>query len=300
MPSTEAHHADVEPYTLHPSVRPLVILGAARSGTKFLRGLLEASSACAAVPHGVNFVWRQGSHGDVHDAVPPASYSPETIRSIRKTLLRLSDAPHLPSTRFLVERTCANTLRLPAVHAVLPDARYLHIVRDGRDVAASAYEHWTKSPSVLHRLRKLMAAPHAGWRFAIRRLTQRLSASAPATGWGPHYPGMQADLQQYSTAEVCALQWIACVEACQHDLHALIRPDRYHTLHYEDLVTDASTLRNVCSFLDLPDSSAVLRRYRQTVRADAIGRWKRTLPPATGQRIQARLAPTLEQLGYSL
>ena len=38
----------------------------------------------------------------------------------------------------MVEKTCANTLRLPFVDKVLPEARYLHIVRDGVDVVASA------------------------------------------------------------------------------------------------------------------------------------------------------------------
>jgi hypothetical protein len=296
MPASNSNQLDKEPYSLQQGVRPVVILGAARSGTKFLRGLLEASSACAAIPHGVNFVWRRGHHDAAHDAVPPTAYSSDNIRLIRKTLLRLSRAARFPDIRFIVERTCANTLRLPAVHAVLPDARYLHIVRDGRDVAASAYEQWTTSPSLRHRFRKLIAAPREGLRFVTRWLTRRISSSG---GWGPHYPGMRADLQKYSTIEVCALQWKACVETCQNDLVSLLPPTRYLTIRYEQLVKDVGTIREVCSFLEISDSSAVLDRYRNTVRADSVERWKRTLAPRTRERIQTILAPTLKRLEYS-
>jgi len=287
-----------EPYSLREGVRPLVILGAARSGTKFLRQLLATSSACVAVAHGLNHVWRPTAHHHPHDAVLPDSYTPAARRSIRKTILRLSEYHAAPDARFVIERTCANTLRLPAVHAVLPDARYVHIVRDGRDVAASAWEQWSQSPSLLHQLRKLISAPRAGWRYATRRLADRsLRTSVPA-GWGPHYPGMEQDMQQYATAEVCGLQWAACVETCQDGLASLVPASRALTIRYERLVTDPDTVQALCQFIDLPDSLAVLNRYRRTVRADSIGRWKRTFDPPTMQRVHSHIKATLQRLNY--
>lgn len=299
MPIPASFQVD-EPPSLQAGVRPLVILGAARSGTKFLRDLLASSSACAAVPHGLNFVWRRGAHAPLHDAVPPAAYSAEAHQHIRTTLLHLSGIERDASIRFLVERTCANTLRLPAVHAVLPDARYIHIVRDGRDVAASAYEQWTQTPSLLHRLRKLISAPGAGWRYVKHQLTTRSFRSQTSTGWGPHYPGMADDLQKHSIAEVCALQWKVCVETCRRDLASLVPAERYHTVHYENLVRETDAVRRLCRFANLPDPSSVLDRYHQTVRADSIGRWTRTFDAPTARRVQSLLASTLHHLGYSV
>ncbi len=299
MSISQSRVAEPEPYSLRAGVRPLVILGAARSGTKFLRHLLGASAACTAVPHGLNFVWREGAPTHSHDAIPAEAYSATVRQSIRKTVLRLAGASSPSDVRFVVERTCANTLRLPAVHTVFPDARYIHIVRDGRDVAASASEQWAQSPALLPRIRKWFAAPGAAWRHAKRRFTSSTRSAPTSTGWGPHYPGMEDDLQQFTAAEVCALQWRACIEACQRDRAPLIPADRFFTVRYEELVTDPEIVVRLCACIDLPDPSAVLDRYRQTVRCDSIGRWKRTFNPVTAGRVQARIASTLQHLGYA-
>ena len=47
----------------------------------------------------------------------------------------------------VVEKSVSNTLRVRFVDAVFPDAQYVVIVRDGRDVAASARAQWSTRSS---------------------------------------------------------------------------------------------------------------------------------------------------------
>jgi hypothetical protein len=46
------------------------VIGAARSGTKFLRDVIGASPYAAVVPYDVNYVWRGGNEGFPDDALP--------------------------------------------------------------------------------------------------------------------------------------------------------------------------------------------------------------------------------------
>src|SRR5262249_30900513 len=52
-----------------------------------------------------------------------------------RALGRIADAR--PGAKFLVEKTPDHGLHLPLIHALFPDAAVVHLLRDGRDVAAS-------------------------------------------------------------------------------------------------------------------------------------------------------------------
>ena len=126
------------PYSLRPGLRPLIILGAPRSGTKLLRSLLGRSRNCTTIPYGINHVWRLGCSPDAPDRRLSSDGTAQRARQIRSHLLDLAEAHDTPASGYLVEKTCANTLRVPFVGQILPDARFIHILRDGRDAAVSA------------------------------------------------------------------------------------------------------------------------------------------------------------------
>ncbi|MFO7608153.1 MAG: sulfotransferase, partial [Candidatus Krumholzibacteriia bacterium] len=118
---------------------PVVIIGAARSGTKILRSMLAAHPSLSAVPFDINYVWMARHQGRRDDELVAADATPAACRFIREYLGNFA----APGTR-VVEKTVGNTLRVPFVDRVFPDAVYIHLVRDGRDVAASARVQWRK------------------------------------------------------------------------------------------------------------------------------------------------------------
>ena len=277
---------------------PVVLLGAARSGTKLLRDCLALDPRIAKVPHDINYVWRLGNEELTHDELAPSDLTPQATVRIRGHLARFAADRHL-----VVEKTVSNCLRVPFVAAVLPEARYVHLVRDGRDVAESVERQWLAKPDWLGMLRKartfpMLQSPGYAVRYAeatMRRATGRADRKAV---WGPRYAGMDADLATEDLLTVCARQWARCVERTMEGL-AMIAPERVHTVRYETFVTDpVSTLSQVGSFLGVDFDLATVERVASTASASYIGKGVETFGASGHERALAALIPCLGVLGY--
>ena len=93
------------------------LIGAARSGTKILRDVLAAAAGVGKVPYDVNFVWTHG-HSLPHDVLPPEVISERQRRFVTGYLDRYADGP----SPVVIEKTVGNSLRVPYLHAMFPDA----------------------------------------------------------------------------------------------------------------------------------------------------------------------------------
>lgn len=283
--------------SLPPNLRPLIILGAARSGTKLLRNLLARSTDCLVIPNSLNELWRTGMPNTASDRRSAADATPHLRAQIQSTLLTFVDQEPETSQLYLVEKTCANTLRVPFVNAILPNAHFIHILRDGRDVAVSAREKWTEGPSLNDLLRKLRTTVRSNplslvW-HAQNWWTGR---DAKLSSWGPRYPGMSDDLQTRTLLEVCARQWRACVTTCLDDLQE-ISSDRVTTLKYEALVSDRTTLSRLLETLNLTESAPeICEYYDATVHQNSLGRWRRNLTAEERERLDDCLDPFLDRV----
>ena len=69
---------------------PVFIIGAARSGTKFLRDVLAASPEVACVPYDVNYIWRYKNENYPHDALAVESITKKIKFSIRHNIYSVS------------------------------------------------------------------------------------------------------------------------------------------------------------------------------------------------------------------
>lgn len=281
---------------------PIVILGAARSGTKFLRGVLASARGHVATPFDSNHIWRIGNASTADDELDPASISDRTARTIRDGLWKV--ATHDGATRggVLVEKTVSNSLRPAFVDRVLPGARYVLLIRDGRDVVESTYRMWLEPPDTGGLKRKLVslplrAAPYAAW-YGLNMAMGKLRGRGVGV-WGVRYRGIAADLERLSVPEVCARQWQACVEsslAFAREMPA----SRFIQVRYEDLVADPSALDPVADFLQLgPAGRERLREeLRRTIRAPERSRWTETFDESTREKVLGIIAPLQHQLGY--
>ena len=63
--------------------RPIILLGAARSGTKILRSILGSHPRLSVVPYDINYVWTMGNFGLGHDEQEPSDLKPEIRDFIR-------------------------------------------------------------------------------------------------------------------------------------------------------------------------------------------------------------------------
>ena len=280
--------------------RPIIILGAARSGTKFLRDTLNASRTLAATPYDLNFVWRTGNESFPSDALTVDLFRPDVGDRIVRGLRRAAGLGADDSRR-LVEKTVSNALRVDYVERVFPGADFIHIVRDGRDVTASSMTQWQRPVDLRYLARKLRSFPLSNYRYAFWYLANRLRWR-PGTGqepvWGVRYPGIETDLSSHPLAVVCAKQWLSCVRAVQRARQENAGL-RIREIRYEELIASESSVSSLAEWLALPDVDRVMERYRATVRPGSGSSWQALVPERDTGAVLTQIEPMLHELGYA-
>ena len=144
-------------------VRPIFILGAARSGTTMLGAILGSAKGCLATPESqflTNLVagasWPGGIlypdvarsglardyrfriWGVAEDAIFSGLEAPIKLRCVlERLILAYSVQRGGGEVEVWVDHTPGSLFILPHLAEVFPDARFLHLVRDGRAVGAS-------------------------------------------------------------------------------------------------------------------------------------------------------------------
>lgn len=278
---------------------PVVIIGAPRSGTNMLRDVITTHPRLVTWPcDEINYIWRHGNRSWPTDEIPAGRATPRVKDFIRDSFTSLSKR-HWEAD-FLVEKTCANSLRVPFVDAVLPDARYLFLVRDGRDVLASAMERWTGDADLVYLLKKARYVPVAdlpyyGSRFFINRVRRLMSRERQAPSWGPRFEGMDDVIADGGLPAVCAAQWSRCVDLAQAALED-IGPDRVLTLRYEDIAANpGGEMGRVATFLGIDPSAMKVG----SVSTKSVGRWKQSVNERDLEIGMRYMQPTLSRLGYA-
>lgn len=282
--------------------RPIIIIGAPRSGTNMLRDALMSLPGIATWPcDEINYLWRHGNLMYPSDEFPRALARPSVCRYMRRQFAWV-ERRYAATT--VVEKTCANSLRVPFVDAVLPEARYLFIRRDGLDVVGSAMERWRAPldiPYVAHKARfvPLTDLPYYGGRYLWHRVHRLVSAEGRLATWGPVLDDMSAILRNHPLDEVCALQWQRCVDQARDALEVMA-PDRWLEIRYEAFVRDPEReLQRVVSFLGHGMSDQARHAATSGIRVDSVGRGREALDDDAARRIGHLVGHTLERFGYA-
>jgi hypothetical protein len=168
-----------------------------------------------------------------------------------------------------VEQTPETAFVAPAVRLALPEARLVHIIRDGRDVVASLLERgWLSSGR--------SGGDDAGLPYGAR----------------PRFwvePERRDEFEAATDLRRAIWAWRRYVEA------ALREPDAF-TVRYELLADDLpGVARDLAAFLDTPSDplAAALGAFSSR----SIGRFRRDLLPAQLEEIEEEAGSLLEALG---
>jgi hypothetical protein len=271
--------------------QPLILIGAARSGTKLLRDLIAAHPAVDRVPYDVNYIWRLGNEDLPHDELPVERLTPALCARLRRKVAQAAGgkAPNF------VEKTVGNCLRVPYVCAVFPEARFIHLVRDGLDVVESVYRQWLAPPDWTYVVRKALHYPlldSFGYarEYATGLISKLIRPQAQAQHlWGPRYAGIYQDVARLALVEVCAIQWARCVTLAATALQRL-PPEQLLTVRYESFVQDPLRhLEQVAAFAGL-----AAQPYRaldlSVVTPSTIGNGARRLAEAQRSLVAPHLA----------
>lgn len=249
--------------------RPIIVIGCNRSGTTLLfRNLSEHPAAWSLYEESQQVFYRHfpidPEQGDRLTAPPDAAVARaihERFYAEAHNKERFGDVPGLrwiprkllqrPVGRLykraplrLVEKTPANSLRIPFLDALFPDARYLFLVRRPEDVISSLMEGW-KNWS------RKRGDPGAEWRF---------------TRWHYLVPPGWRDWTGRPLQEICAFQWVTATGTAWEDLERHCR-GRYLLLRHEEATADPiGTYAAIRAFCELPPSGSFDRMVAASAR----------------------------------
>jgi hypothetical protein len=161
------------------------------------------------------------------------------------------------------------------IHAVLPEARFVHVVRDGRSVASSIVQRpWWKG--------------HLG---------------VPGWGLGPLPPGLYEAWERTgrSLVGLAGLEWRILMDAFDES-RARIPDERWFEIRYEDLVDDPrGCWESILAFTDLPWTEGFERAFvRQPVVRSRRGAYRAQLSERDVRVLDDLLAGHLRARGYAV
>jgi len=253
-----------------------LILGCARSGTSIL-GELIAAHPNVKYKHEAHEVWNKAGLGENESHRLTAQHAtPEVKRQIRRRFEKEQGEALL-----FVEKCPRSVLRVPFIRQVFPEAKLIHIIRDGRDVACSLL------PGIGGSEWRHLKPPNWEKLFAEERGIMR-----------------------------CVMAWTEIVEIALSDLSGT----PHYTLKYEHLVSEPErTAHELLRFLDLPEHSAIgefcekiqnktansyqARKQVKWFQDDhqvRVGRWRENLKSDEAEAIEKMLRPLLTKLEYVL
>jgi len=281
--------------------RPIIVIGAPRSGTSLLSETLGRHRDVRLFTE-PRLTWRYGNDAR-SDMLSPAHARPEVIAYIRETF---AEQVREAGKRRMLEKTPANALRPAFVDRVFPDCRFIHIIRDPIESVLAIRSFWdTKATGyniapgrVRERLKevKLRQLPHYGKEIVRRSAPKFMRGAVGRNVWGPRLPGIQQMLKEIDLLDICAMQWRMCTELTA-TFGRRLPADRYYECKLEELSHDH--LKRMLAFAELDDDPAVHDYFTERFNPDRVGGRSDSADPADVERILELTEAARFWLGYA-
>lgn len=213
-----------------------------------------------------------------YDAIPDAEFRLIMREWILRVLLRNAKAD--PTSIVAIgDKTPAHSFHLPTLQGLFPEARFLHMLRDGRDAAVSAFHHQQRIMSQLGQ-----TDPQAS-----------LQDSAPT--WLSKWAQFTRAVQQAEQGgiPIHTVRYEAMLDHPSKVLRDCLEHIAPDTTWSE---TDIQEAVNANSFRRQSGRKPGQSSSSSFLRKGQAGSWREELDPATLSRLQPNDQNLLEQLGY--
>jgi hypothetical protein len=297
------------------------IVGSPRSVTTILGELLDKHQHISQwyEPY---FVWDHFFRTAPDDERTAEDVLPEVRKQI---LSRFSNFKKEKKCLVLIDKSPRNSLKIPFILKLFPQAKFIHLLRDGRDATLSINKEWLRRKNIVHKPQSknrfnYFEAYRVIKKFLSRQpfLSDKINSLWFEThghlidktkhlnrlrwngeiGWGPRFKGWERIYQQATLLQFNAYQWLNCVERIQADWN-LIRTNSRRTLRYGDLIkAPAKKIKEIFDFLDLEGDKAFFESLPE-LKADNYNKWKTEFSEEKLKEIHPIITPQLMALGYA-
>jgi hypothetical protein len=255
---------------------PVFILGCPRSGTTFLGTILGAlpKTSYYYEPAITKYFSRL-----VYQQKAPRWQSWLFFQAALRSLLFFT--PGRGST--CIEKNPPYTFITETLSQIFPQARFIYLLRDGRDVTVSLLG----KPWHLERSSQSGMREPGGYRY----------------GPYPHFyiePERESEYRRTSDVHRCIWIWRRYCEAGEH-LAAQIHHSKLLSIRYEDLIrSKESSVDKLAAFLCVDDSKCkrILSRAVDCGYESSVGKWRKHLAAEELQVVEQEAGQLLRRLGY--
>jgi len=291
------------------------VIGSPRSGTTILENILNCHASIAEL-YEPYYLWERHFNAADSDVWDQQDLTLESVTALRREFAIFARKSGKP---VVLDKSPLHVYNIPIIQQIFPMARWIHIVRDGRDVTLSINKEWEKRRRLvmerdylsLFRTAGTMLGRQPFLRFRLLAVLHELAGVASMhprhylnksrwqgnPGWGPRFSGWQSYLAENSLIRFNAMQWVSCVAAARA-FRGKILPEQFIEVRYEDLLrTPEKTLSRILSFLGCPASDAFFDRIPALV-PDNFNKWKKQMSRDQLEEIGPVLFPMLRAYGY--
>ncbi|MDE2272142.1 MAG: sulfotransferase, partial [Xanthomonadaceae bacterium] len=264
--------------------RPVFIVSPPRSGSSLLFETLALSRDVCTIggeSHGIiegntaSGMLGAAARGYASNRLDAADATPEVIAALRERFRKRAfdrNGASLPGRIRLLEKTPKNALRVPFLATVFPDALFIYLHRDPRQVMASMMEAWESGGFVTYP--QLPGWTGLPWSMVL------------TPGW--------RELIGKPLPDVVAAQWRTVTDILLDDLEDL-PADRWTTARYDQFIADPDTaIRGLCAAVGFDWDQQLppqLPLANHTVSAPDAEKWRKR---------EADILPRLQQVAETV
>lgn len=291
------------------------LIGSPRSGTTILENILNCHEHIAEL-YEPYYLWENFFNAGKSDVWDKNDLNDDAINRIRKEFKIFARKSHKP---IVLDKSPAHAYNIPVILTVFPEAKWIHIVRDGRDVTLSIGKEWEKRKNLveqkdflsLFRTAKNMLDRQPVLRFKVMAVIHELkntfslnpyhylnkSRWKGKVGWGPRFSGWEKYLETHSVLEFNAMQWATSVKAVSTSWDLIHEKQRIE-INYETLLTEPhKTISRILAFLGCQTPKDFFSAIPPLIPGN-FNKWGKAFTPAQVLQISPVLLPMLKKYNY--
>jgi hypothetical protein len=297
-------------------VKVAFIIGSPRSGTTILENTLSCHPEIAEwyEPY---YLWGKYFSSKEDSVWMETKLNERTKRAIHREFRIFSKKAKKP---IVIDKSPGHAFNIKVIKNIFPEAKWIHILRDGRDVTLSIKKEWEKRRQIVEEkdfiaffrtaLSMLRMQPFLRYRLMAVIFELRSSASlnplkylnkskwSGNVGWGPRFKGWKEYYRTHSSLEYNATQWRKSVEAVRASWSILPEKDKIEVRYENLLMFPEETLVEILKVLGVEASIAFFERIPKLESAN-FNKWAKEFTAPEIEIIKPILAPMIHELGYA-